>query len=682
MSDDEEPGHIPAKPRVYNDDELQIIQQQSFENLQKKNDPVKTKVTITTKKPNASPKHQIVFPLPRIPTRSTLSSDAVIRHSESNVSESASESGYSSAQTQKMGSTKPSLIRQSDSMSESEHGYCSAQTQKMGSTTATRAKSPKAKPPKAGKKKKKSQTTTPVMTRAILDLIKDGVQHYHDGEYANAMKSFKSVLKSQMIRRAQTDNPLVANMLANIGTIYLRLDRYDHAIESLEKAERMMRRSKTKHKKSDQQIVQTDIPLAWVLNNLATAKCLREEHKASLECYWEAIKVARAHDGESSKRETANALYNVGRIGVLRKDSEMAMFALTKSLELETKLCGPKSIQIVDTLNLIGFVHYQKGEFERAISVFTEGLSIVTATYGSVHEKVAVSLTNVGMVLEKEGDLAEALRCFSTARDVCEKAGLGEGNSTMKTSIRSANDMRRKLSLVQDVAPSIQKKESMESIQRKESMESRHDQEEPKIDRPSFDQIRKKFGAQDREGPSIQKKEIIESRHDHEEPKIDRPSFHQIRKTFAAQNREGPSIQKKESVESRQDQEEPKIDRPSFDQMKKNSAAHDESKQTIERWETRRRKKIDMEKIATSIEQKKPVPSSTPTINVDNTPKNIDPNATVRTVGKKVDVPTYAAFRNRLKADQNTIVEYREDLSWEYDNASMVEEDRLDTVSL
>jgi len=312
---------------------------------------------------------------------------------------------------------------------------CSAQTQKTGTTT----------------------------TMALV-LNKDGIGYYEKGTYANAMKSFNSFLKSQMLRRTEDDNPLVAKTLANIGSVYLRQDRYQHAIQSLENAVRMMRRSKRNHetnKNNEQQKIQTNVPLARALNNLGTAKFLKGDHKASLECYWEAVRDAKKYSGRSNKKELANSLYNIGRISVLQKDYSMALKTLNESLCLQKKLHGETRIELVDTLNLIGFVHHSIGVCDRAIFVFTEALSIVTACFGSVHEKVAVSLINVGMVLEKEGDLDEALRCFSTAQDVCEKVGLNETNATMYTAIRSANDIRRELAaLAQEAEPSHQKKEN------------------------------------------------------------------------------------------------------------------------------------------------------------------------------------------------------------------------------
>jgi tetratricopeptide (TPR) repeat protein len=289
--------------------------------------------------------------------------------------------------------------------------------------------------------------------------------YYEKGKYAKAMKSFNSFLKSQLLRRTEDDNPLVAKTLANIGSVYLRQDRYQHATQSLENAVRMMRRSKRNHETNknyeEQEQNPTDIPLARVLNNLGTAKFLKGDHRASLECYWEAARDARRYNGRSNEKELASSLYNIGRISVLQKDYSIALKTLNESLCLQKKLHGATSMELVDTLNLIGFAHHSIGVCDRAVFVFTEALSIVTACFGSVHEKVAVSLINVGMVLEKGGDLDEALRCFSTAQDVCEKVGLDETNTTMYTAIRSANDIRRELAaLVQEAEPSRQKKEN------------------------------------------------------------------------------------------------------------------------------------------------------------------------------------------------------------------------------
>jgi len=313
----------------------------------------------------------------------------------------------------------------------SESG-CSAQTQKTGTAT----------------------------TKVTMNLIKDGIECYNKGKYAHALRSFNSVLKSQMLRAVEDGNPLSAKVLANVGSVYLRQGRYQQAVESYDNAISHMRKLNRELETSkDNQI---DFPLAGVLNNLGTAKFLQGDHQDSLQYYSEAMRYAKKckTKSKSNKRDLATSLYNIGRISILRKDYSMALGMLNESLRLEIDLHGEKNIEIVDTLNLIGFVSYSTRLFDRAIFVFTEALSIVTAKYGSVHEKVAVSLMNVGMVMEKQGDLNEALRCFSTAQGVCKKVGLDENSETMQMATRSAKDIRIRISSLQDTEPSHRKKET------------------------------------------------------------------------------------------------------------------------------------------------------------------------------------------------------------------------------
>ncbi len=397
---DDEPGRISPKPRYHNDDELETIRSEA-EQQQEQSNLRQTKVTITTQTPNALPQHQIIYPLPpRIPDYSRT-------------------------------------IPQSGSIASETGTYSSAQTLKAGTTNSPKSDS------------QKLHKGSSIATSAISDLINEGVEYYQDGNYTYAMKSFKSVLKSEAIRRSQGRDPLVAKMLANMGSIYLRQNLLDHAIESLDKAVRMMQRSTIPYKTINrgQQLVPSNKAQAWVWNNLGTAKFLKGDYKGSLDCYWQAIKDAKQHDGEPNKKDMANAVFNIGRIAILQKDYTLALSSLRNSLLLETQLYGAKSKESIDTLNMIGFAYYSTKKYKQAMSIFKEALSIITTNFGAVHEKVAESLVNAGMVFEKEGDLKEALRCFSTARTVCEKSGLDERNSTLQTVTRSVNEIEDKIRL-------------------------------------------------------------------------------------------------------------------------------------------------------------------------------------------------------------------------------------------
>ena len=400
---DEEPGRISPKPRVYNDQELQTIRSEAEMHQEQKEQHGQSAllVTITTQTPNTLPQHQVIYPPPRIPDYSRT-------------------------------------IPQSGSIASGDGTYSSAQTLKTGTKNSTKSET-----------KTLPKQESSIATSAVSDLINEGVQYYQDGNYTYAMKSFKSVLKSEAIRRSQGKDPLVAKMLANMGSIYLRQNLLDHAIESLDKAVRMMQRSTIQYEtiNSGQQLIPANTAMAWVLNNLGTAKFLKGDYKGSLDCHWQAIKDAKKHDGEPNKKDMANAVFNIGRIAILQKDYVLALSSLRNSLLLETQLYGAKSKESIDTLNMIGFAYYSTKKYKQAMSIFKEALSIITTNFGAIHEKVAESLVNVGMVFERERDLQEALRCFSTARTVCEKSGLDERNKTMQTVIRSVNEVEEKLTI-------------------------------------------------------------------------------------------------------------------------------------------------------------------------------------------------------------------------------------------
>jgi tetratricopeptide (TPR) repeat protein len=249
-------------------------------------------------------------------------------------------------------------------------------------------------------------------------LINEGIAYHKKGQYSMALKSFLSALKSQMIDRSK-DHPFVANTLANIGSTYLRQGCHQQATEALHEAMGMMQRLR-RQCKSKKEMAQ--FKLSGVLNNLGTVYYLQGDHKLGLEYYRKALNDSRAYG--ASKKEICNAMHNIGRLGVLDQDWEAAVSMLSECLRMEKELYGNQSMVVVDTLNLIGFVHFSNEAYDAATVVFAEALSIVHSNCGLVHEKVATSLLNVGMVLEHQGRLKEALHTFSTARDVFERIGV------------------------------------------------------------------------------------------------------------------------------------------------------------------------------------------------------------------------------------------------------------------
>eukprot|EP00536_Pseudo-nitzschia_multiseries_P009803 jgi/Psemu1/24308/gm1.24308_g len=319
-----------------------------------------------------------------------------------------------------------------------------------------------------------TSTATTMTTTMTMTLLREGIEHYENGEYANALEIFTAVLNMSMNMNPNSnsnsnhnnnnnDDPLVANLLATIGCVYLRQDRHQHAVEALEKSIEMMRRCKEQGATSTATTTATEratatatamatatatatttatatatATYAGILNNAGTARSLLGDHRAAFRYYQEALReananvmtIAMAGDGGkgkvdanniNQKREAAKALYNIGRIGVVMGNSSndnnnnnsnnnnndndnkdhplLALNALQEALRIETELYGERSTESIDTLHLIGFAHFSMGAFDDAILFFTEALSVATTVHGSLHETVATALVHVGMVL-------------------------------------------------------------------------------------------------------------------------------------------------------------------------------------------------------------------------------------------------------------------------------------------
>lgn len=319
---------------------------------------------------------------------------------------------------------------------ESESEICSVETEKRGSAD---------------------------IAPTIFVTLEKGIEFYENGQYKNALELFITILKSEIPSRGESNNILVGDVYANIGLVYLRQGRHQHALEYLEEAIHIMRRAKsddfTYIDYGEKNIIRPSV--AGVLNNIGTAKSLQGDYRGSLEYYWEALRTARAHRG-SNKTEIANSFYNIGRINAMQNNFSFALKALHESLCVQKELYGEEGIEIFDTLSLIGYSHYSVNSSEQAMSMFTEALAIAMVQLGSMHEKVAISLLNISMVLEKNKDFEHAFRCSSSAQHICEKVGLGEENRTMRAAVRSVNGIRQKFFHVKETGLSRSENEDEE----------------------------------------------------------------------------------------------------------------------------------------------------------------------------------------------------------------------------
>lgn len=258
------------------------------------------------------------------------------------------------------------------------------------------------------------QHTIDEMSAADL-LMQRGVQQHDRGEYNQALKNFRRALKAQTKCYGEK-HVLVAHTLANIGSVFLRQGRLHEAGVALEKAweikEDLRGSSKTKEERAK-------IGVAEVLNNLGNVAYLRGNYAQSLEFYRQSVKELRTYP-EGSHKELANALHNLGRLQVIRKDWRGALNSLSQCQEIEEEIYGIDSIELAATKELAGYAYLALEAYDESLILFSDALSILQVCFGNMHENVATSLVNVAMAMEGAGNTSVHVKHMHCKRRISE----------------------------------------------------------------------------------------------------------------------------------------------------------------------------------------------------------------------------------------------------------------------
>lgn len=268
-------------------------------------------------------------------------------------------------------------------------------------------------------------------------LVKAGVAQHMDGNYDEAIKSFQAALKAQILHYG-ADHLMVAHTYANIGAVYLKQGQLDLAGEALHKS---LETKEQLRALCDDENARRKISVADVLNNLGNLAYRQGNFMQSMQFYRQNLRELRGREAPADK-DLANALHNMGRLHVIRKEWDAASSILTQCQKVEEELFGPKSLQLADTLELIGYVHLSNRCYDNAMIAFSEALSIHQRHLGAVHENVATALINVAMVMEGQGSLKNACHTYATARDVFRKLGVPEDNRSLQVASRSYESLK------------------------------------------------------------------------------------------------------------------------------------------------------------------------------------------------------------------------------------------------
>jgi tetratricopeptide (TPR) repeat protein/transcriptional regulator with XRE-family HTH domain len=154
--------------------------------------------------------------------------------------------------------------------------------------------------------------------------------------------------------------------------------------------------------------------LGWYLE-------LRAAYSAAQRCYEQALAIQQRILGHEHP-DIARSLNSLGHIFCEQGEFVMAQRCHEQALAIQQRVLGHEHPDIAHSLNNLGRVLWEQGEFVMAQRCYEQALAIQEHVLGREHPDVACSLNSLGMAMEAQGDYAAAQRYHEQAVAIHERA--------------------------------------------------------------------------------------------------------------------------------------------------------------------------------------------------------------------------------------------------------------------
>ena len=154
----------------------------------------------------------------------------------------------------------------------------------------------------------------------------------------------------------------------------------------------------------------TDHRISVTILNIAQIHLSRHNFEEALPLYYEALVMNCASNGTFSE-PVANIKTIIASILERQGSPSLAINQLTEALEIRKDVHGSEHALVSSTLNSIGLVHYQNGEFKSALDFFTKALDIRRECECSTRDLSAV-LFNVARMQQVVGEYKTSILLY------------------------------------------------------------------------------------------------------------------------------------------------------------------------------------------------------------------------------------------------------------------------------
>jgi eukaryotic-like serine/threonine-protein kinase len=257
-----------------------------------------------------------------------------------------------------------------------------------------------------------------VETRARVDNLRRRVAElkarFDAGRWSEVMKAASPLVVSV---RAIKYEPLLAESLALLGNVFLKLNRSQNAEDAL--IEAYMWADSSRH---DEVRAEVAANLVFVLG-FQEGRFVEARHWAK-----SAEAVLRRMGGHQLLR--AWLLNDLGTVYFTEGSKEEAVRVMRESLSLKQRVLGPDHPDVGVSAGNLAIAQVELGQHEEALEHIEQSVRLLERGLGGEHPELAVQLANHGEIMNAVGRHVEARQSFERARAIWERE-LGPADRSM-----------------------------------------------------------------------------------------------------------------------------------------------------------------------------------------------------------------------------------------------------------
>ncbi len=234
-------------------------------------------------------------------------------------------------------------------------------------------------------------------------IVSIGNIDYFKGNYDRALEYYEKASAVPDGRNA----PLAARIANDMGVVYLKLGRFDLALENIGRGFELR----------SSYFGPRHPAVASSYNNLGNLYLDMEQYEKALENFGRSLEIRRAYYG-ASHPAVMTTINDMGDVYMELGDYEKALENYNRALKARLRSLGARHPAVATCFNNLGLVRSNLGEYEKALELHRRSLKIKLYAYGLGHPYVAITYHNMGSAYSDMGDYEKALECFRRSLEI------------------------------------------------------------------------------------------------------------------------------------------------------------------------------------------------------------------------------------------------------------------------